>query len=364
MKNYSKIKIVVGMSGGVDSSMALVLLKKQGFEPVGVSLKYAVWKNKDNLLRENVCCSAQSFRVARDICKELKVSYYIFDVKKEFKKEVIDYFLKELKGNKTPNPCIICNRWLKFKKLFEWAKEHNIEYVATGHYAKVQKNSKTQKYELKRAKDKKKDQTYSLCLLPQKWLKNTVFPLADYTKSEVYKIAKQKGFEIFLKQKQSQDFCFVAGKSMECFLRKEVGERKGIIKDDNGNVLGKHEGLHFYTIGQRKGINLSGGPYFVLDMDPLSNVLIVTKNENNLFCKELVLSNFHFISDTLPKKKIRVEAKIRSHHPLASAILFPSNKNRLKLVFDKSQKAVAPGQYVVFYNKNICLGGGRIIKGK
>ena len=142
MSESKQKQIVVGMSGGIDSSMALVLLKKQGWQPVGVSLKYAVWQDKKNLLRENVCCSAQSFKIAKDVCQKSKVPYYISDVSTEFKKQVIDYFIKELKNKKTPNPCIICNRYLKFKKLFEWAKEHNIQYVATGHYARLRKTSK------------------------------------------------------------------------------------------------------------------------------------------------------------------------------------------------------------------------------
>ena len=176
MKKSGK-KIVVGMSGGVDSSMALILLKKQGWEPVGLSLKYGIWQDKRNLIRENVCCSRESFEIARSICKKLGVSHYIFDVSKEFKKEVIDYFVLELKNNCTPNPCVVCNPKLKFKKIFQWARKNGIKYVATGHYAVTKKNSKTGEFELLKSKDKEKDQTYSLSFLPQKWLKYTIFPL-------------------------------------------------------------------------------------------------------------------------------------------------------------------------------------------
>jgi len=327
-------EIIVGMSGGVDSSMALVLLKAQGWQPIGVSLKYATWKNQNQCLEveppniENACCSAESFKIARNVCKKLNVPYYIVNVSKDFQKKVIDYFVLELKNFKTPNPCIVCNRYLKFQKLFEFAKKHKIKFIATGHYAKIKKNitteshnchlngwsprpqkilesdltlgdskQQTNKYELLTAKDTKKDQTYSLSFLPQKWLKHIIFPLGNYTKTEVYKMAEQNGFKIFLEKKQSQDFCFIANKSMKYFLEQEIGKKYGLIKDTKGNILGEHQGLHFYTIGQRKGIKLPGGPYFVAKIDILNNVLIVTKNEKELYHKEILLSPVHFISE-------------------------------------------------------------------
>lgn len=355
-------KIVVGMSGGVDSSISLVLLKKQSWQPVGVSLRYAIWQDKRNLLRENVCCSAESFAIAKSICQKLNVPHYVFDVSKEFKKEVIDYFISELKNSRTPNPCIICNRRLKFKKLFEWAEKHKIKYVATGHYAQVKKNTKTEKYELLKAEDKEKDQTYSLCFLPQRWLRNIIFPLGSYTKKEVYQMAKEQGFDFYLKRKESQDFCFVAGKCLNCFLEKEIGKKEGAIKDTAGNILGRHNGLHFYTIGQRKGIDLSGGPYFVVDKIFKDNILVVSRDEHDLMAKETVLSPFNFTSNTKSEKTIQVLAKIRSQHRPAKASLTPINSKQLKIIFAQPQKAITPGQFAVFYQGNICLGGGRIIK--
>ncbi len=363
MKNNDNEKqIVVGMSGGVDSSMSLVLLKKQGWDPIGVSLKYTIWQDKRNLLRENVCCSKESFEIARSVCKKLDVPYYIFDVSKEFKKEVIDYFVSELRNNRTPNPCIICNRYLKFKKLFEWAENHNIKHVATGHYAGIRKNKKTDKYELIKSKDKNKDQTYSLSFLPQKWLKQIIFPLKNYTKDEVFQMAKKEGFGFYLKKKQSQDFCFVASKCLNCFLEKEIGKKEGSIKDIQGNVLGKHQGLHLYTLGQRKGISLPGGPYFVVDKIFKSNTLMVSKNEQNLLAKEAIFAPFNFISGEKPEKQINIWAKIRSQHTPAKATLIPIGARRIKIIFDKPQKSITPGQFAVFYQGNICLGGGRIIK--
>jgi len=360
-KNHPK-KIVVGMSGGVDSSMALILLKKQGWQVFGVSLKYDVWRNKKNLLKENVCCNAESFKIAKNVCAKLGVPYYIFDVSLEFKKQVINYFIQELKNNRTPNPCIICNRYLKFKKLFEWAKQHGIQYVATGHYAQIKKNSQTKKYELIKSKDKTKDQTYSLCFLPQEWLKNIVFPLGEYTKQEVYKMAEKYGFKFFLKMKQSQDFCFVANKCLNCFLSKEIGKKSGNIKDSQGNFLGKHNGLHFYTIGQRKGINLSNGPYFVKKFNNKKNELIITKNQKELFEKNVLLSPFNLINKKILKNKLKIMAKIRYQQPLATAILFPVSKEKIKLIFDKPQRAITSGQFAVFYKGDVCLGGGKIVK--
>ncbi len=349
------------MSGRVDSSMSLVLLKKQGWQPIGVSLRYAIWQDKRNLLKENVCCLTESFKIARSVCKKMNVPYHIFDVSKDFKKEVIDYFVSELKNSCTPNPCIICNRYLKFKKLFEWAKKHNVQYVATGHYTRVKKN-KRGKYELLKAKDRNKDQTYSLSFLPQSWLKNIVFPLGNYTKEEVFKLAKEQGFDFYLKRKQSQDFCFVAGKCLNCFLEKEIGKKEGIIKDIAGNILGKHQGLHFYTIGQRKGINLPAGPYFVIGKNSRSNALIISKNEQDLMGREIILSPFNLIAGKKIKEKIRVQVKIRSQHNPDKATLIPINSKQIRIIFDKPQKSITPGQFAVFYQKEVCLGGGRIIK--
>lgn len=363
LKQTNKKKpIVVGMSGGIDSSMSLVLLKKQGWRPIGVSLKLPVWKNKQNLLRENIRCTKQSLALARAICKKLNVPHYILDVRNEFKKEVIDYFIRELKANRTPNPCIVCNRHLKFKELFRWAEKHHIKYVATGHYAQIRKNQKTGKYELLRARDKEKDQTYSLCLLPQKWLKHIVFPLGKYKKEEVYKMAKEMGLGLFLKRKPSQDFCFLAGKSLNQFLTKEIEEKPGQIKDDQGNTLGKHKGLCFYTIGQRKGINLPGGPYFVKNFDPKKNILFVTKRKKELLEKTVFLSPIHFISIVPPKREISVTAKIRYRQPLSKARLCLLYNRKAKLIFNKPQIAPTPGQFAVFYNRNVCLGAGKITK--
>lgn len=346
-------KVVVGLSGGVDSSVALLLLKKQGYQPIGVSLKYAVWQNKKNVLKENICCSPESLGIAKKICQQLKVPYYIVDCQLDFKEKIMGYFLSVLRDKKTPNPCLVCNRLVKFNKLFEFAKEKGAQYVATGHYARV-KNG-----QLLIARDKQKDQSYFLCLLNQRQLENIIFPLGDLTKEKVYQIAKKEGFNFFIKEKQSQDLCFVSRQSIPFYLEEKIGFQPGKIIDIQNNVLGQHQGLHFYTIGQRKRINLSGGPWWVVGFDKKKNQLMVTNRENDpaLFKKTIILSDLNFISGQIPKKPIKVKAKTRFSQPLAWAKLYPDSS---KLVFSKPQKAVTPGQWAVFYDSQVCLGGGVI----
>lgn len=363
MRRNNKNKVVVGLSGGVDSSVALLLLKKQGYQPIGVSLKYSVWQNKKNVLRENACCSPKSLRIAKKICQNLKVPYYIIDERLDFKEKVMGYFLDVLKDKKTPNPCLVCNRLLKFNKLFDFAKEKGAQYVATGHYARIRKNQKMGQYELLKGKDKKKDQSYFLCLLEQSQLKNIIFPLGNLTKEKVYQIASQEGFDFFTKRKQSQDLCFVSRQSIPFYLEEKIGFQPGEIIDIQDNILGQHQGLHFYTIGQRKGIKLSDGPWWVIGFNIKKNQLIVTHKEDDpaIFSKIVIVTDAHFISGKAPQQIIKVQAKTRFNQSLAPAKLYSLPKNKLKLVFGRPQKAVTPGQWAVFYNREICLGGGVIL---
>ncbi|MFH0906789.1 MAG: tRNA 2-thiouridine(34) synthase MnmA [bacterium] len=362
MEKKKSQKVIVGLSGGVDSSVSLMLLKEQGFEPIGVSLKYAVWQSKKNLLKENVCCSKNSFDIARKICKKLKIPYYIIDNRLDFKEKVMGYFLSVLKDKKTPNPCLVCNRLVKFNKLFDFAKKKGIKYVATGHYARTRENKRTGDCELLRAKDKKKDQSYFLCLLKQKQLRNIIFPLGDYTKEQVYEIAKKQGFDFFTKIKQSQDLCFISKNSICSYLEENIGLEPGDIVDKQGDILGKHQGLHFYTIGQRKGIKLFNGPWWVIGFEKNKNQLIISNKENDsdFFEKTVIISGYSFVSGKVPKKVINIKAKIRFGQKLAFAKLYPSQKEKIKLVFNKPQKAITPGQWAVFYDKDVCLGGGVI----
>ncbi len=353
-------KVVVGLSGGVDSSVSLLCLKKQGYQPIGVSFKYAVWKNKKNKLKENICCSEKSFAIAREICQKLDVEYHIIDDTIDFKDEVIGYFLKTLKDKKTPNPCLICNRFVKFDKLIKFAHKMDAQYIATGHYARVKKQGNS--YQLLKAKDKTKDQSYFLALLGQKELSRVIFPLGEYTKDKVYQIAKKEGFDVFEKTKQSQDLCFVASQSIPFFLEDKLGLEPGRIVDTDNNVLGEHKGLYFYTIGQRKGLNLSNGPWYIIGFDKKRNWLIISNKEKdpNLYKKEIILSDFSFVSSQIPEKEIKVKAKTRFSQKPDSAKIYPPKKKELKLIFEKLQKAITPGQWAVFYQKDVCLGGGII----
>lgn len=327
MKKSNNRQVIVGLSGGVDSGVALLLLKKQGYQPIGLTLEYG------------------DFEKAKKICQKLKVPHYFIDCRKEFNKKVIGYFSKISKQDKTPNPCIVCNYSIKFKILFDFAREKGAQYVATGHYARIKDG------QLLRAKDKKKDQTYFLCLLKQKQLKKILFPLGDYTKKEVYQIAKQEKLDFVIRQKQSQDLCFTPPK---------IISKPGQIIDQKGNVLGEHQGLYKYTIGQRKGIRLSNGPWWVTDFIKKKNQLIVTNKENdpNLFKKIVSLTGINFISGRLPQKPIEVKAKTRYNQPLAWAKL---HLNSSRLIFSKPQKAITPGQWAVFYQGEVCLGGGMIV---
>jgi tRNA-uridine 2-sulfurtransferase len=350
---YGNKRIVVGMSGGVDSSMTLVLLKKQGWNPIAVSLKMASW-NED----ENIASTNESFKIAKEVCDKLNVEHHIYDVSKEFQKEVIDYFINELKNRRTPNPCVVCNRNLKFKYLFKWANEHGIDYVSTGHYAKIEEENGI--YLLKLSKDPTKDQTYGLSMFPQEWLSKLILPLGEHTKKEVYLLAEKEGFTNYKKIKQSQDLCFVSKKDLPKMIEQKLGIKEGDIVDVKGKLLGKHKGLHFYTIGQTRKLNLPG-KFFVKKFDVKENKLIVTdKVEETHTVDEIILSPYNFTIKEIEEPK-KVNAKIRyGDFVNGSATLYPPKDGKLIIKFDKPMHAVTPGQFCVFYEGEICLGGGVI----
>lgn len=338
-------KIIVGLSGGVDSSMSLVYLKEMGWDPIGVTLRLPVWEKSS--VEENMCCTDKSVALAGKVCEKLDIPHYIYDVRDEFKEEVVGYFLSELKAGRTPNPCVVCNRDHKFKYLFQFADEKGVEYVASGHYAR------TEDGKLLRPRDREKDQTYYLSLLEKEDLKRIVFPLGDKLKDEVRERAEKEGFSELVGKKESQNWCFVADK--DPFIKEELGTKKGEIIY-NGDVVGHHEGSWFYTIGQRKGLEIPNGPYYVKDIK--NNRLIVTKDKDDLLKKEVTLSPFHIISGKIEEQ--RVMAKTRYGQELSAAKLKPVG-DKLEIIFDEARLAPTPGQFCVFYNKDICLGGGTII---
>jgi len=354
-------KIVVGMSGGVDSSMTLAILQDQGWEPVGVALKFSGWENETNCNRENVCCTDESLKLAKEVCDKFGVEFHTYNVEEEFKKEVMDYFVEELKNNRTPNPCVRCNREMKFKNLFKWAEENGIEYIATGHYAKIIQNKETKLFELHKAKDQTKDQTYGLCLFPQKWLAKMQLPLGEFTKEEVYVKAEEKGFEIYRKKKQSQDLCFVSKKLVPEFIREKVGEQKGDIISECGEILGTHKGIHFFTRGQKKGLMLSKS-YCVKETDAETNAVVVTEDRNKLNSKICYVKDINFVSSEKITEVTEIQAKVRYGPHIDKAKIYPEDKKGItKIEFEEEQFAIANGQFCVIYQGNNCLGGGMIL---
>lgn len=346
-------KVICALSGGVDSSVAAALLKKQGFNVLGIFLKFS-----DSL------CFKESEKKAKQIAKILGIPLLTLDSKKEFKEKVINYFLEECKKGRTPNPCIVCNKEMKFGFLFKKALTAKADYLATGHYARI-KN-----YKLLKAKDKEKDQSYFLWSLKQSQLKHILFPVGNYRKSKVKKLAEKFGILKYVRP-ESKDICFVQT-SLNDFLAKNIKPKPGKIVDSQGRIIGRHQGLIFYTIGQRKEIRLSGGPFWVLTKDRKRNFLIVTKNEKDLFKKELIVEKVNWILGKPPKLPLKIKAKIRYLHKPASAVLTLTQmfqgstskhskhskyyfKDCYRIIFKKAQRAITPGQSVVFYSPSSSL---------
>lgn len=336
-------KVVVGLSGGVDSSVALATLKKVAGDVVGVSLRMK---------------SDQSFNLAKKVCEKLNVEFHVVDVQKNFSKCVTGYFKKSLENNQTPSPCVRCNRDVKFAALTDFADRIGAEFIATGHYARVEMDSN--RYVLKKGLDAVKDQSYFLSFLPKQFLKRTVFPLGEKTKKEVREMAKREGLDFFETVSESNDACFFDSMSQDGYLRKNFESKTGEIVDESGKVLGKHEGLHFYTIGQRKGIGLSGGPYFVFSKNSDLNKLVVTTDEKKIFEDSLIVENYNLLSIDEIKDGMRVEVKIRSTQRAFRAALYQKDDG-IEVRFERPQRAVTSGQIAAFYRDDVLLGGGEIV---
>jgi len=368
MERERSNKVIVAMSGGVDSSVAAALLKREGFSVVGVFMKF--WSeppsgfspqinadsNADLRGYENKCCSSENETRAREVAAKLKIPFYVFDFRKEFKKKVVDYFLKEYKAGRTPNPCVVCNKEIKFDLLFKKMFSLSADYIATGHYVRLRlENSNCRLF---RGKDRNKDQSYFLWKLNQKILKKALFPIGDYTKAEVRNLASRFNLPV-LGIPESQEVCFIPD-VLEKFLEKHLKVKPGKIIDIEGKTIGEHQGLWFYTIGQRKGIELPGGPFYVLDKDVKKNLLIVTQNERDLYKKELFVKNANWIIKEKPKLPLKIKVQIRYGHPAERAELFKEKNRGLKVVFLKYQRAVTPGQSAVFYKGQELIGGAII----
>ena len=355
-----KKRVVLGMSGGVDSSVAAILLKEQGYEVIGVFMKN--WDEEDE---NGVCMADEDYKDVVSVAEQLGIPYYSINFVKEYWERVFEYFLSEYRLARTPNPDVMCNKEIKFKAFLEYAEKLGADYIATGHYARLIEDKDGQKVMLK-GLDDNKDQTYFLSGLTQKQLEKVLFPLGDYKKSEIREIAQKYDLKTANK-KDSTGICFIGERNFNEFLSKYIPAQKGDIVDINGKKLGIHNGLIYYTIGQRKGIGLgnskdgTGEPYFVVDKKLETNELVVAQGDDKLlYSKGLISNNFNFINYI--KFPFECGVKFRYRQKDVKAVISKINDEEYRIDFEEPQRAVTLGQVAVIYNGDICLGGGIIDK--
>jgi len=355
-----KKRVMVAMSGGVDSSLAAAILKQKGYEAIGATMK--LWPKEECTQDYDArsCCSLRGIEDASHLALKMDIPHYVFDFYKEFKNEVIDYFCREYAMGLTPNPCIICNQKIKFGLFLKKADELSCEYMATGHYAKVGRNKLDGRYFIREGKDKEKDQSYFLSFLTQEALSRAVFPLENMTKIESRRLAKDLGLKVYDK-KSSQEVCFVQGHYTDYVKRQYKDEfKEGDILNSKGEKIGQHKGIHFYTIGQRKGLGVHyKEPLYVIKIDKNENTITVgTKKE--VMKRVFVIRNPHWNLIKDIDKPIRAMCKIRYSHKKADAVIDKISDRRLKVSFCEPQMAPTPGQAAVFYKDDKVLGGGWI----
>lgn len=346
------------MSGGVDSSVAAALLVDQGYEVIGMMMR--LWsEGGDQTAPANRCCTPDQMADARRVADRLGIPFYVVDVRRHFRQAIVQFFLDEHEAGRTPNPCVECNRQIRFTYLLERALAMDADFLATGHYARKEKTAEG--YILKQGVDSQKDQSYVLHTLRQDQLARVLFPIGEFTKDEVRDIARRFGLLVASKQ-ESQDLCFLNDGDYRRFIREHSVHmyQPGPILDENGHELGRHEGLPFYTIGQRKGLGIAAAePLFVLRKDPARNALIVGQREA-LGVDELVAEKVNWISGTIPAAPIRAQVKIRYKATPIPAIVAPLDRDSAHVQFEEAAFGVTPGQAAVFYDGPTCLGGGLI----
>lgn len=353
-------KALIAMSGGVDSSVAARMMIDKGFDCVGCTMR--LYQNEDaGVPRSHACCSLDDVEDARSVAYRLGMPYYVFNFTDAFRDTVIRKFAESYEKGVTPNPCIDCNRYMKFEKLYSRAKILGCDHVVTGHYARIEYADG--RYLLKKGLDETKEQSYVLYSMTQEQLARTVFPLGDMRKTEVRRIADECGF-CNAKKPDSQDICFVPNGSYASVIELQTGKVSagGDFIDKHGNVLGRHKGVVHYTIGQRKGIGLSlPEPMYVGGIDVKKNTVTLV-SERELYSKQARAGDFNWISGEAPTGAIRCKAKVRYRHPEQWATVIPEGDSAAQIIFDEPQRAITPGQAAVLYDGDIVLGGGTIEK--
>lgn len=354
-------KVVVGMSGGVDSSVAAWLLQKQGHEVIGITMQ--IWQDEEpeQAAENGGCCGLQAVEDARQVAWQMGIPHYVMNFKKEFKASVMDYFAEEYIKGRTPNPCIACNRYVKWEALLKRSLGVGAEYIATGHYAQIER-LENGRFALKSSVTEAKDQTYALYNLTQQQLARTLMPVGAYTKEEIRQMAEELGLSVARKA-DSQEICFIPDHDYAGFIRREAGyvPEPGNFVDLDGNVIGRHKGIIHYTVGQRKGLNLSmGRPVFVVEIRPETNEVVIG-NGNDVFTDILICDKLNWMAiDGLHGEERQMKVKIRYSHKGAPAVVREIGRNQVECRFLEPVRAVTPGQAAVFYDGGYVMGGGTI----
>lgn len=357
----ARTRVVCGLSGGVDSSAAASLLQQQGYEVIGITLK--LWPQDCLSRAEDKCCGPQAVADARAVCHRLGIPFYLVDEAAEFQAQVVQHFAAEYKAGRTPNPCVLCNEKLKFGTLLDRARKLGAAYVATGHYARVERDAASGRYLLKRGRDPRRDQSYFLFSLRQDQLAHVLFPLGDLLKSETRDLARARQLKTSEKE-ESMEICFVPDNDYGRFLQQSglVEKHTGEIVDATGRVLGHHDGIEFFTIGQRRRIGVSAPqPLYVIDLDPINNRVVVGE-DTALLQTEFWIDRCHWIPFATPPATLEVLTKIRYNHPGTRATVTPTAQGRARVQLHEPQRAVTPGQACVFYQDDLVIGGGWIAR--